>query len=309
MRYLLFLSILLCASYCSVTVTTHKSSVISKGQSSSLLKIKPNEKGPIRFQKISAADWVAERDGLIDFGDPKAKSAKLDSGLEPIQIYYYILEHPKFGTYLIDSGIAEVFRKDPKEWPLSSFVQSIMNLSHLKIKETLSEKLKKTPTEIGGIFLTHSHLDHILGILDIAEGVPIYAGPTELTHKRFINQFVQGATDTMLGKQPSLFELSFSEGSPGSKFRVLDFFGDQSLFIIHVPGHTSGSLAFVVNSTEGLQLVTGDTCHTSWGWKNNVTPGGYTDNISNNRESLNFLQQIAETFPKIVIHPGHQPLN
>ncbi|WP_210413053.1 MBL fold metallo-hydrolase [Leptospira semungkisensis] len=306
MKYLLNLSIFLVMfQYCAVT--SNQSVSVSKGTASELQSIPLAEKGPIVFKKILAADWLADRDGLINFKDPKVKAAGLQPGKEPIQIYYYVIDHPKFGRFVVDTGMADVFRKDPKEWPVSGLVASQMNIPDLKIHTTIKEWNAKDPKKTDGVFLTHMHLDHIFGVLDFPAGTPIYTGPNEPGDSRFLHMFVQGTTDKVLGPGTILSELNFT-GKDGSKINMIDFFGDQSFYVIYVPGHTAGSLAFLVKSTTGTQLLTGDTCHTKWGWENGVTPGGFTKDQEANEVSLNLLKQIAAKFPKIQVHPGHQSL-
>ncbi|EQA43511.1 metallo-beta-lactamase domain protein [Leptospira broomii serovar Hurstbridge str. 5399] len=302
-----FLSLLCVMLFLSCSVTSHTALQVTRGKPGTLQTSTASEKGAIVFQKVLAADWAAERSGLINLKDPKVKEAKLESGKEPIQIYFYVIDHPKFGRYIIDTGIADVFRKDPKEWPISALVASAMNANDLKIHLTADEWLKKESKPVKGILLTHLHLDHILGTLDFPAGTPIYTGKREASKRNFLNLFIQGTTDKILGPAPALEELTFTEGD-GNSARVLDFFGDQSFYVIQVPGHTAGSLAFVVKSTSGLQLLTGDTCHTRWGWEHSVTPGEYTENQDLNRESLDFLKEIAAKFPGIKVHPGHQSL-
>ncbi|PJZ53796.1 MBL fold metallo-hydrolase [Leptospira adleri] len=303
MKYFLRVSLLIFFISCSVT--SRQSKQVQLGKPFSLQNLSQDVKGPIVFQKFTAADWEVERAGLIHLKDPKA--AGLKPGPEPIQIYFYVIDHPKFGRYVIDTGISKEFRKDPKEWPVSSIVASAMNTATLKIRITVDEWLKKDPKKVEGIFLTHMHLDHIMGTKDFAFGLPIYVGPNESTGKRFINAFVQGTTDNVLGENPNLSELKFeeTENSPGA----LDFFGDQSLLIFHLEGHTRGSLAFLIKSSSGTQLILGDSCHTSWGWENQVPPGDFTENLEKNEEALAFLKKIASKFPKIQVHPGHQSIS
>jgi N-acyl homoserine lactone hydrolase len=58
--------------------------------------------GPIRFERVVAADWEVARSGLINLDHPKAKAARLEDGSEPIGIYFYVLEHPERGTFIVD---------------------------------------------------------------------------------------------------------------------------------------------------------------------------------------------------------------
>jgi glyoxylase-like metal-dependent hydrolase (beta-lactamase superfamily II) len=305
MKFLIFLFALL--NYFSCAVTSHTAQKTDRGLkiNRTELSIKPNEKGIIEFQKIIAVtDWAVDREGLINLNDPKSKAAGLKSGDEPTEIYFYVIDHPKFGTYIIDTGISEVFKKDKKEWPVSSIVAGEMHFEKMKILQTSLNWSKTRESKLSGIFLTHIHLDHILGTIDFPEETPIFMGPKETINRGFLNLFVQDSTDSLLGKKPNLQELNFSgnSDSPG----VLDFFGDGSFYAIWSPGHTDGSMAFLIKTTKGLELVLGDTCHTRWGWENDVTPGSFTSDQIKNRKSLDYLQNLAKSQPGIGIHPGHQ---
>lgn len=292
----------------SCAVTSNRSSAFSKGSATEFQSLNPSEKGPILFQKIVSADWAVERGGLINLKDPKAIAAGLQPGKEPIQLTFYVLDHPKLGRYIIDTGMSDVFRKDVKEWPLSGFVTSQLNLQDLKIHTTVKDWITKSPTKIEAVFLTHLHMDHIFGTPDFPAGTTLIVGPNEANDTRFINLFVQGSTDKILGENAKISELNFGDPSEGKKAKILDYFGDQSLYVIHSPGHTVGSLAFLIKTPTGSHLILGDSCHTKWGWENNVTPGDFTKDQDANRESLDFLKQIASKYPKIQVHPGHQSL-
>jgi N-acyl homoserine lactone hydrolase len=266
-----------------------------------------NPKGKIIFKKLTSADWSVDRSGLIDLNDPISKEKGLLEGKEPIQIYMYVIDHPTYGRYFIDTGISNDFKKDPSEWPLSWLIKKAMNVNELKIKQTLGEWITQNPQKVNGVFLTHLHIDHIMGGNDLANDIPIYTGPKESTSTAFINLVVQGSSNNLLGEGKTIQELEFPFTESG--LSTLDFFGDGSLLVMHSPGHTPGSLSFLVHSSDGLQLVLGDTCHTNFGWQNNVPPGDFTEDQDRNINSLNALQIFAKRFKKINVHPGHQSLN
>ncbi len=294
------------SSACSVT--SQPAQLVEIGLPSKLDLLKRNLKpsGPIHFQKVVAANWAVDRDGLINLNDPKAKAAGLKEGDEDIQIYFYVIDHPQYGRYLIDSGVEERLKSNPEEAPIGSIVAKFMNIKKLLVHQSTQEWLQKNPQPLKGVILTHMHLDHIMGIPDIGEDIPIFIGPNESTHKNFPNMFVRGSTDGFLEGQRTLSELHFTGNrGPGSP-QMIDFFGDGSFYIISVPGHTVGSLAFAVSTQSGIQLITGDSCHTRWGWENGVTPGSFTEDQKGNQESLDFLKTLAVSLPGVKVHLGHQ---
>ena len=266
--------------------------------------------GPVRFQQVIAADWAVAREGLINIDHPKAIAANLKKGDEAIQIYFYLIEHPKHGRFIIDTGLGQVFRGKPESWPVSSLIRSFMNMPSLKVHKTTQEWLAEEKQPLAGVFLTHMHMDHILGSGDVPAQVPFLVGPGEATTRQFQNLVVQGSTDRLLGKNRILRALTFPRptNKDSSGLSVLDFFGDGSLYVIHAPGHTAGSLAFVAVSETGKHLVLGDTCHTKWGWQNTVPPGDFTADQAENAKSLEKLKALSESIGAITVHPGHQSL-
>ncbi|PJZ46160.1 MBL fold metallo-hydrolase [Leptospira brenneri] len=287
----------------SCQVTSHQVKLYPVKEASELgISLKP--KNLVEIQVVKVADWEASLSGLLDLDDPKAKLAGLKDRMEPISIYFYLIKHPNFGTFLIDSGIGESFTKSPDGFLVNSVLASQMHLDQLKIYETTKSYLSKNKINLKGVFFTHLHFDHVLGAHEIDRSVPFYVGPGEVTSKQFINLFVQGSTDRLLGENPNLFQLDF--GKDKTQISVLDFFGDQSFYVFSVPGHTPGSLAFFIPGKPNSHLILGDSSHTRWGWLEGVTPGSFTTDRNLNRESLNFLKKLEELNKPRFVYPGHQ---
>lgn len=300
-----FVSLCILGFVLSCQVTSHNVKPYISDKTSATLptSIKPNKY--VEFQVVKVADWEASLDGLLDLDDPKAKAVGLKDRAEPISIYFYLVKHPKFGTFMIDSGMGKNFPKGEDGKSLvSSIVESQMHFDKLKVYESTKTYLQKNQIDLKGIFFTHLHLDHTLGAYEIDRAVPFYVGPGEVTDKQFINLFVQGSTNRLLGKNPNLVQFGFGKNT--KEISVFDFFGDQSFFVISVPGHTPGSLAFYIPAKGGAHLVLGDTCHTQWGWKEGVIPGKFTSDPKLNRKSLDFLKEVAETHEIQFVYPGHQ---
>jgi len=235
----------------------------------------------------------------------------MHSGDEEIAVQFFGLKHPDLGLYMIDSGVAHSFRSSETA-PVGTMVRSAMRLNALDVKVDTQAWLASQDSPLQGVFMTHLHVDHIMGLHDVPKDVPLYTGPAEAAGKRFVYLFSQGTADDMLEGFSPLQELPFRDNGPvtdTSPLSILDVFGDRSVFAIHVPGHTQGSLAFLVRTPDGPALVAGDACHTSWGWKNGVEPGEFNQDLEGSAVSLNKLKALERSLPGLVVFPGHQHLD
>ncbi|HIM00072.1 MAG TPA: MBL fold metallo-hydrolase [Myxococcales bacterium] len=267
-----------------------------------------NEPGPIVFEKVLAAHWTVIRSGLINLDHPNAVAANLEDGDEPIEIYFYVLRHPKFGTFIVDSGVESGFRTPESSQHVSWLVGWAMKADQVDVQITTAEWLAAQPEPLAGVFITHLHMDHVMGLPDVPTGTPVYAGPGETEASQVLNAFTRGTIDRMLSTTSALNEWPFAE-DPASRFAgVLDIFGDGSVWAIHVPGHTPGSTAFVVRTPQGPHLLVGDATHTRWGWENGVEPGSFSHNPPQSAVSLKTLLDLSAQVPEMKVHPGHQSL-
>ncbi|MEH6911216.1 MAG: MBL fold metallo-hydrolase [Oceanicoccus sp.] len=302
---------------CSASSLTTEPAAL--GQKTTLAEIAKviNTPGPIVFEKHLAAHWAINLSGLLNLDSPKAIAAGIDDRDEAIEIYTYSIVHPDKGLYLIDSGISEGFVNPEVDNGVPFYVAMAMGMDKLRVEKTTGALLmahssaeKASPQQVGqqnssaiaGVFLTHIHIDHIMGLLDLSASTAIYTGPNEASTSSFQHVFTQPTTDNILSKFGILQEWQFDDGD------VVDVFGDASVFAIHVPGHTPGSTAYLIRSTTGPQLILGDASHTSWGWNNAVEPGTFSNNQPQSAVSLAKLLDLSNRHPSITVHPGHQSL-
>jgi N-acyl homoserine lactone hydrolase len=267
-----------------------------------------DQPGPIAMEKVLAANWMVVRSGLINLDHPAAKKANLEDGDEEIEIYFYVLRHPEFGTYIVDSGVETGFRSPDSSPRLSWVIKTAMKTDSIDVQITTGEWLSEQSAPLDGVFLTHLHLDHIMGLPDISGDTLVYSGPGETDASDFLNGFSRGTTDRLLEGVGPLQEWRFEPDPAGRFAGVLDVFGDGSLWALHVPGHTPGSTAFLVRTPNGPELLLGDATHTRWGWENGVEPGSFSLDQERSAESLKTLLDLSERFPQMPVHPGHQSL-
>lgn len=298
-----------CALLSACDTTTLEAIPAELGKSSSMeqLKASLSRPGTVEFTKHLSADWEINLSGLLNLEHPKAVKAGLEDRAEPIEIYLYSLRHPTKGSYLVDSGVSEKLLPGSTETELSYLVRMGMGTEAIRVNSTTKSIASKLEGGVKGVFLSHIHIDHILGISDLPGGIEVFIGPGDARLNNLTNAVVQGSTDRLLANAGVLREWQF-ERSKGEQASVIDIFGDGSVWAIHAPGHTPGTTAYLINSTEGPQLLTGDASHTSWGWEHQVEPGTFSENPEQSVVSLNMLVQLVEEFPQIKVHLGHQSL-
>lgn len=307
-KILLFLSVLALTTGCAAS--THPSAKAPLGQPSSgdQLLVAARTPGPVSLEAVTAAHWEVPREGLINLEHPRAVAAGLEDGDEPILIQFFVLRHPQRGTYLVDSGVASSFRSRDSA-PVSWLLKSAMNFEALDIQVDTKQWLASVGGNLDGVFLTHLHLDHIMGMPDIPAHVPVFTGPGETEASQLLHAATQGSTDGILAHSGPLNEWSF-ERDPSHRFAgVIDVFGDQSVFALHVPGHTPGSTAFLVRTPSGPQLIAGDVSHTRWGWEHSVEPGTFNLDPGRSVTSFHKLKLLARDLPGLVVHLGHQHID
>lgn len=274
---------------------------VTAGRMESLI----DQPGPIEVKTIGA-DWEADLSGLLNLNDPKAVQAGLKDKKEPIKVFVHVIRHPTEGLFLIDSGVARSFVEDPANVGVGWVLRNYAGIKSMRPEKSTAEVINDEAAPLKGVFLTHMHLDHVSGLPDIPKDVPIYVGPGETQSSLAMNFFVQGTNDRLLHGRPPLQELVIPKDADGKFEGVIDVFGDGTYFAIHSPGHTQGHVAFVARTPGGPVLLTGDVCHTRWGWENSVEPGTFLQDRDPSRTSLLRLKALSERHPNMLVKLGHQ---
>ena len=145
------------------------------------------------------------------------------------------------------------------------------------------------------ILITHGHLDHIGALKEVQEkyGIPVYAHQDETEY--FTN---------------SKYNFSWKSGRTPIEFTDLSMFNfieedgiiqllDQKIDVRHVPGHSSGSIAFYFKEN-GIVIV-GDAL-----FKGSI---GRTDLPNGNHEQLikNIETKLFTLPDSTIVYPGHGP--
>jgi N-acyl homoserine lactone hydrolase len=291
---------------CAATTHATQPSSLGVARSAADMLAVVDQPGPVEVETVVSTGWAITRAGLINLDAPAAKAAHLTDGEEPIQVYFHVVHHPRFGTFLIDTGVERALRDAPDKAAVRGLVAKEMHLDKMGFEMPLGTFLAAHPAKIEGVFFTHLHLDHVAGAPDLPKSTPLYAGPGEPGDRGFLNAFTQPCIDRALEGLPAISEWSFRADPDGRFAGVVDVFGDGSFWALWTPGHTPGSTAYLARTARGPVLFTGDTSHTLWGWEHDVEPGSFTSDHARNVLSLARLRRLAREHPSIDVRLGHQ---
>lgn len=281
-------------------------SELGRPSTTAAMEARLDEPGPIVVETVVGADWVVPRSGLLNLEHPTAKAAALEDGDEPIFVGFHAFRHPVHGLFLVDTGVERALRDDPEQSALGGMVRRFMNLDAMAFHTDTANWLEQQQERPAGVFLTHLHLDHVTGMRDVPAGTPVFVGPGEATSRAPFHVLTRRSIDAALAGKP-LQALPFAPPAKADDFAgVLDVFGDGTVWALWVPGHTAGSVAFVLRTPTGPVLLTGDACHTAWGWEHEVEPGTFSDDQAESAVSLRRLRALVERHPSMDVRLGHQ---
>lgn len=215
-----------------------------------------------------------------------------------------LVQHPR-GTLLFDAGygrhVDEHVRTLP--WPLRSAVSYAKGTP---IVDQLAAA-RIDPHGLMGIVLTHAHWDHTSGLDDL-RGVPVMVTQAELD---FIHSDDR-ATSLVHGFGELAYHVYGFPSGPYLGFeRSYDVFGDGSVVIVPVGGHTPGSVVTFITLASGKRYaLVGDIV---WQTEGVDLPAerplplrmAVDYDAAAVRRAIVHLHMLKQRFPELVIVPSH----
>jgi glyoxylase-like metal-dependent hydrolase (beta-lactamase superfamily II) len=217
-----------------------------------------------------------------------------------------LIRHPTQGDFLVDSGLDASFGRErygniqrPTRWLLALLYDAPYTQDP---GQDVFSQLRHFAAQPKAVFLTHLHMDHTAAIPGLPATTQIVTGPGEADDP--VQLFGYGHFD----KSRRLYELDFSRARDMPPLGpAIDLFGDGSMWAVHTPGHTRGHVSFVVVTTAGPVLLTGDASHFRWAFAHDVGPSGTSgEEDAVGQSSLERLRAFARQFPEVTVFTGHE---
>ena len=169
-------------------------------------------------------------------------SENYDSGMSAV-----LVRHPK-ATFLFDTGFGTNVDEHIKSIP--SLMQALTKYD----KETsAAAQLKDNgldPASIKMAIISHSHWDHISGLEDFPNAEAWFAKE----EADYIQTLPPRELVKQMGDKLKLHTFEMSGAAYENFDRSFDLFGDGSIVLVPLPGHTPGSIGMFVNLRSGKRL-------------------------------------------------------
>lgn len=225
-----------------------------------------------------------------------------------------LVRHPA-GDLLIDSGNSSHFNDEIRGYPFGTWFKLRFLAGQLTPKIPLPELLrraKEDPAKLRWVILSHAHLDHAGGLMDLPR-VPVLLSQEELQFANDPNVQAKGfAIATHVSKFPA-------PGKPTLRFdpqpyetfdESADLYKDGSVVVVPLRGHTPGSVGVFVNLSPNRRLFyVGDAVDDERGFQERVGKSLVLRDSDSDETLANQvvarLSDLHEKLPELAIIPAH----
>jgi N-acyl homoserine lactone hydrolase len=253
---------------------------------------------PVKMIRLITGTVKVKRSDMLNLKHPGA-AGLADEELR-LNVFSYLIQHAKYGNFLVDAGLGASIQKNPY-----GNVKGVFGKMLLYSQETgmdIVSVLKKKKITLKGVFLTHLHYDHTSGLDDLPSDMNCYFGKNE----RYMNFKFLYENDCLKGRE-NIYQLDFSKAQIMEPLgQSLDIFGDGSMWAISTPGHTAGHISYLINAKDNPVLITGDAITMKYQLESGVGPGAFSSNIDAAQASFDAIIRFHEKYPQVNLALGHE---
>lgn len=145
------------------------------------------------------------------------------------------------------------------------------------------------PDDLDMVLLSHLDCDHVNGLKAVANAKQLLVSKDELLfaeNKTPVNR-IRYNTDWWCGTKLQTFDWN---GTEGPAHKSYDVFGDGSIVMINIPGHSKGLCALKITGSGGrFALLFSDGGYARRSWEQLVT-SGIADDKAEQKRSLKWIQ-------------------
>ncbi|WP_183033134.1 MBL fold metallo-hydrolase [Cupriavidus sp. UME77] len=212
-------------------------------------------------------------------------------------------------TLLFDAGlgskVADQYRQDMPWW------QSLFFKYENPVAPVIDQLLRAGMEPVQTIILSHSHWDHASGISDFPNAT-VLVHPAELSVIRRPTAGVGGSWPSQVSAQSIKWKsLAFEPVSYKGFANSRDLYGDGTVVLVPLLGHTPGSIGMFISVDSGAQyFLVGDAV-----WNAKALKLGspkfwaarwlVDGDIEQTQDAVDQIRALAGRHPDIVVVPAH----
>tara|TARA_B100000767_G_scaffold53326_1_gene48962 strand:+ start:2141 stop:2986 length:846 start_codon:yes stop_codon:yes gene_type:complete len=229
---------------------------------------------------------------------------------------YGLLQHPKHGWILFDTGYTTRFYEATKTYPNKIYAdatQVVINEEN-EIKSQL-RLIGIQTSDIKHVIISHFHADHIGGLKDFNDAA-FYCTKSAYEQVQNMSGFFAFSKGILKDLIPNDFEErmssieNFAVEMEDDVFGIkYDLFNDGSIIIYRLPGHAAGQVGIEVETHKKKYFLVADSSWDKRAYQENKLPNSlvrlFFDSWKDYIDSLEKVSQYHQKYPKVLIIPTH----
>lgn len=231
-----------------------------------------------------------------------------------------LIEHPKFGPIVFDTGYSERMLAITSKFPGSIFrrITPFESGPGMNAADFVRSKGYE-PSDIRHLIVSHFHSDHIGGLRDFPSATYIYRKDSFDTVRS-----LRGLKAVLKGFLPALIPEDIEERSDPIEEKTIvqlpeelapfefgyDLFGDGSLIAIDVPGHADGMIGILCTTEEGRRVfLIADATWVRDNYRHNRKPSWLANKLASNLPvywtTFERVRELHKRNPELELIPSH----
>ena len=224
----------------------------------------------------------------------------------------YLIEHPTQGKILIDTGWSReispngVYDAAAVKKQMPSYLAAFYHPQVEKGK-TVVEQLAAmgiAPEDLDTVILTHLDADHISGLRSVKNAKRILL-PEEEGWWTIRTVYKLRQPESMWRGVPIKY-FWFKGTMDGPLWWSYDLFGDETINLVCLPGHTDGQIGVKIKNGKKFVVLTSDAAFSERSWREKILPGfGFNEKAM--LKSFDWIEQQAEDPDCVAVIANHDP--
>ncbi|HYC56459.1 MAG TPA: MBL fold metallo-hydrolase [Candidatus Binatia bacterium] len=220
-------------------------------------------------------------------------------------VWAFAIEHPSQGLVVFDTGMAERARREPEHYV--GWLGARLRMLDVPESAGLSTQMRDAgldPANVGTVVISHLHFDHTgdIGAFPNARILVARAEKEWAAAGVRATDFVDSDSLAGLARWTAI---DYAAERPLATFiGAHDLFGDGSIFLVDLAGHTPGSQGMLIRTADAPVLLTGDAAWTARSWRWAAKPISAHD-MGMWWEQIWRIKKFSVLEPRLIVIPGH----